>query len=103
MNKTIFNEIKGIKSRVQAILSMSEKAREDDNYLIALFYHFEVKDINISLVEFLAYYSKGKYSSPESIRRCRQKLQEQFPELRGGNYKNRQNEGVSFTQNIGEI
>ena len=50
--------------------------------------------------DFLEVFSQGKLTHPESIRRCRQKIQEQNPELRGGNYNQRKEDGDNMNQQI---
>lgn len=79
------------KDHVMSLLSFYPHLRDDDNKLIANIWHSEIKN-NITAFEFLKGFSEGKYSNPESVRRIRQKLQEEFPKLRGKKWKQRHSE-----------
>lgn len=85
-----------IKEAVTSLLEKHPHLRDDDNKLIATIWRCEVGKENmdgLSALAFLIYFAKGRLSSAESIRRSRQKIQEDRPELRGLNYKNRQRKG----------
>jgi hypothetical protein len=77
-----------IKSRVEGFLRKDPRTRDSDNLLIARIWYEEVSE-ELTLTEFLKSFSIGKYTSPESVRRVRQKIQELNPELRGTSYKER--------------
>jgi hypothetical protein len=81
--------------------------RDNDNELIAYYYYKIMqtngKEQNYSAMNFLGDYSKGLYPSAESIRRCRQKIQEQHPQLRGKSYKNRHDKEQDFRIQIKSI
>jgi hypothetical protein len=77
-----------IKSRVEDFLRKDPRTRDSDNLLIARIWYEEVSE-TLPIVEFLKKFSTGSYTSPESIRRVRQKTQELNPELRGKSYKER--------------
>jgi hypothetical protein len=81
-------EMKGIKPKVKWLLENFTHLRSDDNKLIANVWHNEINH-DMSASQFLRFFADGKLTSPESIRRMRQKLQEQIPRLRGNKYKNR--------------
>ena len=68
------------KDLVEWILRHDEKARGDDRYLIFVFY--KIKYPQIMSLPFRDVMLMGGMTSFESIRRCRQKLQEQNPELK---------------------
>jgi len=76
------------KQKIAAILMNHPKSMDDDNLLQALVWKGEMAgNPNISAMDFLRLYSAGSFTSPETIRRCRQKLQEEYPHLRGSKYK----------------
>ena len=90
-----FNEMKKIKDKVAYLLEVKESLRDDDNKLIASFFINEIgraKIDTMSAMDLLTLMGFGKLTSTESIRRVRCKLQEDRPELRGTNYKERQEE-----------
>jgi len=68
--------------------------RDDDNRLLATIWAHELggkdKVKEISAFEFLEKLSKGKLANSESVRRMRQKLQEDYENLRGPKYNERQ-------------
>lgn len=75
---------------VRTYLKHFPRTRDDDNMLIASIWAREVNlnfkrdcDTGMSADEFLTNFATGKFSSPESIRRCRQKLQQENPQYRG--------------------
>ena len=74
---------------VKEILIRFPKTRDCDKKLIARFWSWEKRKKNIT-GDFLEEFYKGKFANSETIRRCRQKIQENHPELRGKNYKIRQ-------------
>jgi hypothetical protein len=84
---------------VEKILRQHPEYRDDDYRLIAyvLYIHGGEKKLEqISALEFLQNFAAGKYPHPESIRRMRAKLQEQYPELRGNKYEKRKEESKKF-------
>ena len=103
----MIQEIKNIKVRVTFLLTKHEHLRDDDNKLIASMYFnmakLRIKDNNYSAMDFLGDFAKGLFPSPESIRRCRQKIQEQNPQLRGESYKERHDKGEDFRIQIQSI
>ena len=54
----------------------------------------------MTAIDFLNEFSKGKLTSPESIRRARQKIQEDNELLRGFSYKLRKNLSEEVRLNI---
>jgi len=82
-----------IKDKVRKYLVEDARTRDNDALLSVLIWWKEVQakgNNDISAVDFLKMYSKNEFTSPESIRRCRQKIQEEEPSLRGTTYKERQ-------------
>ena len=88
-------EIKTNIDKVKWFLENREDTRDSDLELIAQFWKNEGAKIGhkmneISANDFLGLMAGGEFTSSESIRRCRQKVQEEYPELRGKNYKGKQ-------------
>lgn len=102
----MWNQLLNTKEKVRHILQMYPALRDSDNKLIATFWSMEAADIStykagqMSAKELLNMLYKNLLTSPESIRRCRQKLQEESEELRGTVYYQKQNEGKTITKNI---
>lgn len=79
--------------KVESLLQSKPHLKDNDNLLLANIWASEVEEMGIDPAKvsvFLALYGLGYLSNAESIRRCRQKLQQENPELRGNNYKGRQ-------------
>lgn len=78
-------KLKTMQQRIEFCLETYPLCRDDDNILIgtvlSIFYNVDVK--HITLKETLL---RTDLPSFETIRRCRQKAQEQRPELRGTSY-----------------
>lgn len=84
-------KINKAKEKVYKLLLNNGHLRNSDLKLIACIWYSEVPNINdLTAYQFLQKFSNGELSNPESIRRSRQKLQEEIPALRGTNYKKRQ-------------
>lgn len=94
-------EMKGIKPKVDKLLGSYPHLRDDDNKLIATIWRSEVNNIeDISGIKMLKIFAEGSLTSPESIRRMRQKLQEENENYRGENYAKRHKEKDNIKQNI---
>ena len=77
-----------MKNKIEQLMLNYPKAMDDDNFLQALVWKGELgANPNMSAMDFLRMYAAGAFTSPETIRRCRQKLQEEYPHLRGNKYK----------------
>lgn len=74
--------------KVLKLLNEDPRTRDSDELLTALIWYQET-DRTLTSFEWLLKYSKKEFTSAESIRRCRQKLQEDFPGLRGKSYLQR--------------
>lgn len=74
--------------KVLKLLNEDPRTRDSDELLTALIWHQET-DQTLTSFEWLLKYSQKGFTSAESIRRCRQKLQEDFPGLRGKSYLQR--------------
>lgn len=90
-----------IKPLVKDILETEIKARDNDNLLTALIWKKQLKYPKINAQNFLDnYLAKGDMISAESIRRCRQKIQEECPHTRGKEYYQRHKECELVTKEI---
>lgn len=94
-----------IKDKVRVLLERCPETRDNDNLLISDFWKAEMiynKNEVLYTLNFLDLFARGDFTNPESIRRCRQKLQEENPALRGTNYKQRQKEQESVKKELKE-
>ena len=86
------------------LLTNKEHLRDNDQALIANIWWRELvtrgKDKSTAF-EVLKIFSEGKLSNPESIRRSRQKIQEEQPELRGISYRARHREQDNVKEQLG--
>ena len=84
-------DIKNNKEIIETFLKERPYLRDDDFKLMANIWITESKNMIdcVTTFDFLRNFSEGKFSSPESIRRCRQKLQELNPYLEGEKRKKR--------------
>jgi hypothetical protein len=86
-----------LKSRIIKILTENPSNRDNDHKLISNIWFFEFREQSgkhpneVTAFEFMRLVSLGRLTNPESIRRLRQKIQEQYPGLRGSKYMIRQN------------
>lgn len=102
----MINEIKNIKGKVKQLLVKFPHLRDSDVKLISNIWHSQIgaeKAKSISAFDFLAEFSQGKFINPESIRRIRQKIQEQNEDLRGKSYKDRNKKGAEMRQQIHKL
>ena len=89
---------KKLKERVKDLLVNQIDTRDNDNLLISQIWLDE--GVPVNSIDFLIKYSKGGFTSAESIRRARQKLQEEHENLRGEKYNERQRKGEKVRQTI---
>lgn len=87
--------MKKIAERIKKVLLNSDKSRSSDRVLIANVWHADIKRMGkdpnfMTAYELLQLLIDGKLSNVETIRRVRQRLQEENPQFRGTNYKKRQ-------------
>ncbi len=83
-------KIKRIAPKVKELLKEKPHLRDSDNKLIASIWWIELGGqvvSDLSGMDVLNRLSEGQLTSPESIRRSRQKIQEENPHLRGESYK----------------
>jgi len=97
---SLFNQMREIKEMVKHLLVTYPHLRDDDFKLVATYLLFEIggreKADKITATEFLKNYSEAKFTNFESIRRVRQKLQEENPELRGERWIERKTKGNNY-------
>ena len=92
-NQTTMNRTKEI---VHGLLEKHPATRDNDNLLCSLIWRQES-----NLFNFFSRLESGKLTSPETIRRCRQKLQRDNPTLRGALYDLRQNRQRKVLKDLG--
>jgi hypothetical protein len=91
---------------IKGLLKDSRPLRNDDQKLIAYVWDYQLKTnynfepSKISAKTFLTMLYQKRLLNPESIRRTRQKIQQNNPELRGSNYKERQVKGINFKKEL---
>ena len=89
----MINKIKNIKDTVRRILINHPETRDDDRLLCLKVWAEQNPNLRSPYTSFYGFaqdFLSEKYADTESIRRTRQKLQNQHPELRGRNYMARQ-------------
>ncbi len=107
----MLHQIKNIKKKVFQLLTEKPHLRDDDNKLIANIWNEEIgkdennkhKSLTTTAFCFLEAIASGTHTSPESIRRIRQKIQEQNEHLRGTSYKNRKLAASEVKRHIKDI
>ena len=91
-----------VKDKVIELLRQNPMYRDDDNKLIARIWFHEFENCpGTEATDLLKALAQGKLTSSESIRRSRQKIQEEHPELRGTKYKIRHEEAEKFKEELG--
>ena len=96
------------KQEIYNLLVNDAKLRDNDNMLIAEIWRQEVAEIdeakpksilsnNLGVLDYLG---GGDLTSPESITRCRRKIQQENPSLRGEKYNARHKEQEEVKQEL---
>ena len=93
---------KKIQEIVERLLRDDIRCRDNDSHLAASIWWNESKNIT-DKNDFLELISNHKVSSYESISRCRRKLQELHPELRGKKYEERHHRQKEVKQQLKEM
>lgn len=100
--------IKNVSERVKDLLQNPQKEhlRDDDKRLLATVWWYDIINQNInpeelSAKDFLFLLSRGKLTSPESVRRSRAKLQEEDKSLRGEKYYKRKKQAQAVQTELG--
>ena len=88
-----------VKQRVKSILEVNKDAKDCDRLLISIIWSEDSSYIE-DKKEFLDMLINGELTSPETIRRCRQRLQEENETLRGYKYKLRKQLGEEVRATI---
>ncbi len=83
--------IKEVKKTVTDILKEDIRARDNDDILLATVWWKQIgtEIERLSAIDFLKRFSKGEFPKPEGVTRCRRKIQEMNPDLRGDEYERR--------------
>jgi hypothetical protein len=81
--------------KIEELLRNKSYLRDCDKKLTTHIWYRQLQDHkidphNLTTTDFLRLYADGKISSDATVIRLRAKLQEQYPELRGQNYLDRQ-------------
>lgn len=94
-----------MKERVADLLRTVPATRDNDGYLYALILNGDLliagfEPNKLPSVELLRMMKAGAVSNPESVRRMRQKIQEEYSELRGAGYGGRKAKAEKVRQEI---
>lgn len=94
-----------MRESIKQLLIKYPHLRDSDNKLIASIWKFQIQGLGYNVMkgtiaETLILVANGRLTSSETIRRTRQKVQEEEPELRGASYKSRQRTGENVRKNI---
>ena len=96
--------MKNMLNKVVNLLAKHPSLRDSDDRLTATIWYQNVKNVkNIDAMTLLHKFAEGKLPSYESISRCRRKVQEEKPELRGLKWEKRHNRQKKVKQEIKEI
>tara|TARA_R110002020_G_scaffold56770_2_gene156823 strand:+ start:1603 stop:1983 length:381 start_codon:yes stop_codon:yes gene_type:complete len=85
-------KIRKVEDKVKEVLKESYEARDNDMLLIARIWATEINIYNLNnmiVYDFFRLMSAYDLSHATSIIRCRQKIQELYPQYRGDKYKKR--------------
>jgi hypothetical protein len=85
-----------LKERVRDLLLNHAPMKDNDRILMSAIWMQECD----KAVDFLVGFMAGDYTCSESIRRCRQQLQEKHPKLRGHRYIIRKTRAANIRKNI---
>ena len=88
---------------VKRLLTNHPHLRDSDNKLLANVWFQSVIPLEEAWMDFLALIASGDLPSSESIRRCRQKLQELNPELRGELWDKRHQMQIQVKEELKEM
>jgi len=102
----MIQKLNSVKDTVYKLLSEDLRTRDSDRLLILRVWATQnpsLRNSDYSFQRFALDFKAGEYADTESIRRCRQKIQEQHPELRGAMYKRRKDEEEIMRQEIGKM
>ena len=91
------------KDTIRKILLEKPHLRDNDNKLLANVWYQSVTPLQEEWLDFLALIANGELPSSESIMRCRRKLQELNPELRGELWDKRHKMQIQVKQELKDM
>ena len=97
--------IKKLEDKIIDVLKEYPKARDNDQYLVTVLWVKQLKSQGYNPKEMTAWELLGllgsnKLINTDSVSRCRQKVQENHPDLRGDNYEKRQSYAKSVKEEL---
>ena len=96
--------MKNMLNKVVNLLTEHPSLRDSDERLTANIWHDHTKNVDeIDALTLLSRFAEGKLPSYESISRCRRKIQEEKPELRGKKWLKRHAKQQVIKEQIKEI
>ena len=96
--------MKNMLDKVINLLTKHPSLRDSDERLAANIWYNNIKNVNeIDAITLLSRFAEGKLPSYESISRCRRKIQEEKPELRGKKWAKRHAKQKVIKEQIKEI
>ena len=96
--------MKNMLDKVVNLLTDHPSLRDSDERLIANIWYNHTKNVEtIDALTFLSRFAEGKLPSYESISRCRRKIQEEKPDLRGKKWAKRHSKQQLVKDEIKEM
>ena len=96
--------MKNMLDKVINLLTKHPSLRDSDERLTANIWYNNIKNVKeINAITLLSRFAEGKLPSYESISRCRRKIQEEKPELRGKKWAKRHSKQKIIKEQIKEI
>ena len=96
--------MKNMLDKVINLLTKHPSLRDSDERLTANIWYNNIKNVKeINAITLLSRFAEGKLPSYESISRCRRKVQEEKPELRGKKWFKRHTKQAIIKQEVKEI
>ena len=96
--------MKNMLDKVVNLLTKHPSLRDSDERLIANIWYNHTKNVGeIDAITLLSRFAEGKLPSYQSISRCRRKIQEEKPDLRGKKWAKRHSKQQLVKDEIKEI
>ena len=96
--------MKNMLDKVVNLLTEHPSLRDSDERLIANIWYNHTKNVDeIDAITLLSRFAEGKLPSYQSISRCRRKIQEEKPELRGRKWAKRHSKQKMIKNEIKEM
>tara|TARA_Y100000296_G_scaffold62060_1_gene72020 strand:+ start:133 stop:441 length:309 start_codon:yes stop_codon:yes gene_type:complete len=96
--------MKNMLDKVINLLTKHPSLRDSDERLAANIWYNNIKNVDeIDAITLLSRFAEGKLPSYESISRCRRKIQEEKPDLRGKKWAKRHSKQQLVKDEIKEI